>query len=101
MAHVPQVARLARKDVADALAGLTFEQVEEVTEVKEKDGVYSVTLTTIPVLKGGGKGVSIPQWYEVTATKVSEGTDKPQVVFDLGAKAGESWTNESTVTVGA
>jgi hypothetical protein len=69
------------------------ETAEEVTEVEEKDGVYTVTVQASGLSKGA------PVWtktrvYEVSAGKVVRRVgEEREAVFDLGAKAG-TWNVE-------
>jgi hypothetical protein len=91
-AYYPTV--LGTKQVEELTTkSVKMDQTAEVTKVEEKDGVYTVTLAQ----PGKGEGSAVV--CEVTGTTITilvGGTERMKV-FDLGVKAGDSWTSEIEV----
>jgi RNase P/RNase MRP subunit p29 len=89
---------LGTKRVVERTTGtLVLVTEEEVTKVEEKDGVFTVTLTSTSVIEGGGKRLGFPATYLVTDKTVTY-TFGGEILWkrlDLGVKAGESWAVES------
>jgi len=74
------------------------EMVEEVTKVAEKDGVYTIAVSSAAVMRTLGAKPPFPFLFEyaVSATTVADTRfDPPRTIFDTTVKAGESWKYES------
>ena len=78
----------------------TRETTETVTQVEEKDGVYTVTLERDA---GPGPVAAASQVFEVSAKGVSRLTSggvkiaTPQPLFKSGGKVGDTWESELTI----